>query len=77
MVNRGLPLIAPERQWAYWELFRTHIGTERIAEIRKATNGNYAFGNDRFKKEIEQMLARRATPGRSGRLAKYKEIVDG
>jgi putative transposase len=43
---------------------------ERINEIRLATNGNYALGNERFKKEIEQALKRRATPGRSGRPAR-------
>ena len=54
-----------------------NIEPEQIAEIRKATNGNYALGNDRFEKEIEQMLNRRVTPGKSGRQAKKKEIIDG
>jgi putative transposase len=67
-----------ERRWAYGELFRAHMEPEHIAEIRKATNGNYALGNHRFRKEIEQMLNRRATPGESGRRAtKKKEVVDG
>ena len=50
---------------------------EQIAQIRKATNGNYALGNDRFEKEIEQMLNRSVTPVKSGRQAKKKEIIDG
>jgi hypothetical protein len=36
-------------------------------EIRKAINGNYALGNERFQKEIEKMLNRRVVPGKSGR----------
>ena len=33
-----------------------------INEIRKATNGKYVLGNDRFKDEIEDMLQRRVVP---------------
>jgi putative transposase len=55
------------RHHHYRELFKTHMDPERIHEIRQATNGNYALGNERFKTEIEQALKRRATPGRSGR----------
>ena len=62
------------RQSAYRALFRAHLDPERIAEIRKATNGNYALGNDRFMREIEGMLQRRVSPGRSGRQAKVNEI---
>lgn len=51
----------------YRELFKAHMDPTRIDEIRQATNGNYALGNERFKTEIEQALQRRATPGRSGR----------
>ena len=66
-----------ERFVAYQNLFRAHMEPERIAEIRAATNGNYALGNDRFKKEVEQMLNRRAIPGKSGRQARRKEGIDG
>ena len=65
-----------ERQSAYRELFRAHMDAERVAEIRKATNGNYALGNDRFKQEVEDMLKRRVTPGRSGRQSRMKEMVN-
>jgi putative transposase len=66
-----------ERQLAYRELLRVHMDAERVVEIRKATNGNYALGNDRIKKEVEGMLKRRVTPGRSGRQSRMKEMVDG
>src|SRR3989344_1335786 len=59
-----------ERHHHYRVLFKAHIDPERIDEIRNATNGNYALGNDRFKTEIERVLNRRATPGRSGRPAR-------
>jgi putative transposase len=59
-----------ERRHHYRELFKAHMDPERINEIRRATNGNYALGNERFKTEIEQALRRRATPGRSGRPAR-------
>ena len=38
-----------------------------ISEIRAATNGNYALGNDRFAAEIALALGRRVTPGKPGR----------
>jgi putative transposase len=56
-----------ERHHHYRELFKAHMDPERINEIRNATNGNYALGNERFRIEIEHALKRRATPGRSGR----------
>lgn len=65
-----------ERRHHYRELFKAHMDPERINEIRQATNGNYALGNERFKTEIEQALKRRATPGRSGRPTREAR-VDG
>jgi len=59
-----------ERRHHYRGLFQAHMDPERIDEIRNATNGNYALGNDRFKAEIERALNRRATPGRCGRPAR-------
>lgn len=58
-----------ERRSAYRDLFKSHIDSKRLGEIREATNGNYALGSDRFKTQIEQALKRRVTPGRSGRPA--------
>ncbi|MCK7581375.1 MAG: transposase [Chromatiales bacterium] len=58
-----------ERHTAYQALFRVHLGPQQLAEIRAATNGNYALGNERFRAEIEVMLDRRARPGRPGRPA--------
>lgn len=59
-----------ERRQHYRELFEAHMDPERVNEIRNATNGNFALGNERFRTEIEQALKRRATPGKSGRPAR-------
>ena len=56
-----------ERRAAYRELLKSHMDEDLNKQIREATNGNFVLGNDRFQKEIELMLGRRVTPGRSGR----------
>jgi putative transposase len=55
------------RQAAYRALFDAHLEPEMMNEIRSATNGNFALGSERFKREIEQALGRRAMLGVSGR----------
>ena len=55
-----------ERRDAYRALFKAHLEAETVDEIRKATNGNFALGSERFQKEIEDALGRRAQQGRSG-----------
>lgn len=59
-----------ERRKVYRDLFKAHLDADSLAEIRNATNGNYALGSERFRAEIEQALGRRATPARAGRPAK-------
>ena len=56
-----------ERRAAYRGLLNSHVDEDLNKQIREATNGNFVLGNDRFQKEIELMLGRRVTPGRSGR----------
>lgn len=56
-----------ERQAAYRELFRHALEPGIVDQIRQATNGNFAFGNPRFKEEIAAMLGRRVTPEKAGR----------
>ena len=64
---RSLGADENERQAKYRTLFRAHLDSAVLDDIRNATNGNYALGNDRFKEEIERMLKRRAKPGKPGR----------
>ena len=58
-----------DRRAAYKALFRAHLDEEIVTQIRSATNGNYALGNERFQKEIEAALGRRARRGQAGRPA--------
>jgi hypothetical protein len=57
---------AQERQFAYRELFRYDLDPGVIDQIRKATNGNFVLGDNRFAEQIEEMLGRRATLGSLG-----------
>ena len=61
------------RQAAYRELFRYELEPGLVDAIRKATNGNFALGDTRFGNQIEEMIGRRAQPGRSGRPRKNDE----
>ncbi len=51
----------------YRALFKAHLDEEIVGQIRNATNGNFALGSERFQKEIETALGRRARRGQSGR----------
>jgi putative transposase len=55
------------RREAYRLLARSELDPEVIQEIRDATNGNFALGGDRFKKQVEAMLGRRVSRGQRGR----------
>jgi len=61
------------RQTAYRELFRDQLDPGLVDEIRKATNGNFALGNQRFAAQIATMLGRRVTPAKAGRPRKQLE----
>ena len=58
------------RRESYRSLFKTHLNPEIVADIRRATNGNYVLGSKRFQEEISRMLQRRVVPGKSGRPVK-------
>ncbi|OHC69693.1 MAG: hypothetical protein A2045_10920 [Rhodocyclales bacterium GWA2_65_20] len=55
------------RQAAYRELFRHELEPGMVDKIRRATNGNFALGSERFAAEVGAALGRRALPGKSGR----------
>lgn len=61
-----------KRQEAYRELFRFKLKQEIIDKIRKATNGNFSLGDERFQNEIAQALGRRVKPGVPGRPKKKR-----
>jgi putative transposase len=56
-----------DRREAYRALFKDRLDAGLVDQIRQATNGNFALGNDRFKAEIAAALGRRVQPGRAGR----------
>ena len=56
-----------QRQFAYRELFRTHLASEQVHEIRDALNQQLVLGRDDFKNKIEEMTNRQARPKPLGR----------
>ena len=55
-----------DRQKAYRQLFRTRIADMTLEGIREATNKAWVLGDDRFKKKIEKLTTRQATPKARG-----------
>ena len=64
---RALGRSAETRQNAYRALFRTALEPEFVAALRAATNGGWALGGERFKREIADALGRRVAPLPRGR----------
>lgn len=60
----------------YRGLFKAHLDAETIDAIRLATNGNFALGSERFQKEIEQAVKRRAAPGKAGRPRQASDSIE-
>ncbi|MCD6295519.1 MAG: transposase [Deltaproteobacteria bacterium] len=71
-VYMGLGHSRKERESSYRELFQEKLDPRVINEIRQSTNGNFALGSERFKKDVSKALGRRVSPGKSGRPHKNK-----
>jgi putative transposase len=56
---------------AYRTFAKAHIDEQQLDQIRQATNGNYALGNERFQADIAAALGRRAQRGKAGRPPKH------
>ncbi len=56
-----------ERQQAYRELFRHQIEEGLIDQIRKASNGGYVLGTERFQQQIAKTVGQRTWRGKAGR----------
>jgi len=56
-----------DRSRTYADLFGSDLDSKRLEEIRAATNGNVALGDEAFKKRLSSSLGRRAYRGRPGR----------
>jgi len=69
----GLGLTDTARQENYRELFRHDMEPGLVDQIRKATNGNFVLGDNRFQEEISKALGRRVVPGKAGRPTNRRE----
>jgi putative transposase len=77
LLYAGLALEAASRQAAYRELFRHELEPALVDQIRRATNGNFALGNERFATDAAATLGRRVLPGRPGRPKKLAAPESG
>lgn len=55
------------RQTAYRGLFQDRLSQLDVDSIRQATNKAWVLGSERFKRKVEKMSGRRATPKPKGR----------
>ncbi|MBA5608080.1 transposase [Duganella sp. FT3S] len=58
-----------QRQRTYRELFAHELQADVLAQIRQASNGNYALGTARYTTQLRQALGPMVMPGKSGRPA--------
>jgi putative transposase len=56
-----------ERKACYRELFRNHIDSDTVHQIRDALNQELVLGRSYFKDRIEEMSNRQTRPGNPGR----------
>lgn len=56
-----------ERQRAYQALLDSNLEAKRVDEIRAATNGNFALGDELFRRRVSAASGRRAERGTPGR----------
>lgn len=66
---RALGRSPDERQRAYRGLFRGKLDEEFVDALRTATNGGWALGGERFKRQIAKAIGRRVSPLPKGRPA--------
>jgi len=64
-----------DRAARYRGTFRGHMDAEQIAVIRTAVNKGLALGDERFRREIEQLTGVRISPSKPGRKASRQETT--
>jgi putative transposase len=69
---RRLGATAKERQTAYRALFRLPLNATFLDELRAATNGGWALGDEKFRRQIAKASGRRAAPMPKGRPRRQK-----
>jgi putative transposase len=65
----ALATTAAERQAAYRALFHDELCTDELQAVRRATNGNFVLGNERFSDAVSDALDRIVVPQKGGRPA--------
>jgi len=78
-LSRVSPVEIPqhERYRNYRELFKAHIETELLSEIRENINKGLDRSNERFATQIEALTNRRVTAKKAGRpLIRTDKIKD-
>ena len=71
-IYRALGRGGEARRKEYRALFRFALDGGFVAALRAATNGGWALGDARFKRQIAKVLGRRVAPLPRGRPAKVK-----
>ncbi len=61
-----LGITEPDRISAYNELFSLHLDDAVLDNIRSVSNMGMALGNEKFRREIEELSGRRVTPLKRG-----------
>ena len=61
-----------ERIEVYRGLFKHHVNSNLLSEIRDSVNKGLVLGNDRFKDEVEKLYGRRVRPAKMGRPRKSR-----
>lgn len=74
---RALGRSEAARREAYRLLFRSELDPETVDEIRLATSGNFALGDERFRLQVEAALGRKASRGKVGRPPKRRDETLG
>ena len=64
---------AAERQRTYRDQFQTNADPNQRAEIMSSVRRGLVLGEEKFKDEIERVVARRVRPGKSGRPRKVAQ----
>ena len=72
---RGLGRSAADRRGAYRALFGPPLDPAFLDELRAATNGGWALGDQRFKRHLAAAVGRRAVPLPRGRRGKPADEV--
>ena len=64
---------AEGRRTAYRAMFPRELDAGLLAQIRGATNGGFALGSERFKREVARTLGRVVTPRKKGPKARSQQ----